>query len=145
MAKQLKIGDKVKIKKGSEYFGRNTATNPAGVEGVVLSVEAEYRPADSHTIRVQWPNGTNSYRRSDLKLAKPKAPKENLLAEIIYKDSCGDFIEVDTEMSGEVYFRSGNMDGDVPEFDRTVIMSTKQVKKVRKQLKAWLDKHHSKA
>lgn len=143
MAKQLKIGDVVKIKKASEYHNSGTSHNPA-CNGVISELYPEHSER-RHSIRVKWENGTtNVYRPTDLKLAKEKV-KEDLLAEIIYKDSCGDFVEVDTEMSGDVYFRTGKMDGDDPEFDRTIVLSKKQVKKIRKQLKAWLDKQVSAA
>lgn len=136
MAKQVNVGDRVELNKaGLRQFGNQSN----GSVGLVTE------PADGEGwYWVKWEAGNgNNYKAEHLKLAGKV--EENLLAEIIYKDSCGDFIEVDTEMAGDVYFRSGKMTGAVPEFDRTVILSPKQVKKVRKQLKAWLDKHHSKA
>lgn len=135
MAKQFNVGDRVKLNKaGLKQFGNQSN----GSTGVVKE------PADGEGwYWVEWEAGRgNNYKTEHLKSAKED---QDLLAEILYKDSCGDFIEVDTEMSGEVYIRSGTMEGDDPEFERTIILSPKQVKKVRKQLKAWLDKHHSKA
>lgn len=140
MAKQLKVGDKVKIKKSSEYFKENTPYNPQGVVGTVIDT----CQGSSHTIRVEWPGSKrNSYRLKDLKLAVEKAPKENLLAEINYTDCCDDVLEVDTTMRSHVYISAGELDSD-GDFDssKSIEVKVEQVKKLRKQLKAWLDKHH---
>jgi hypothetical protein len=140
MAKQLKVGDKVQIKKSSEYFDLSP-TNPANVTGTVL---AAVRDSTGHGIRVQWPQGVNSYRISDLKLeSKPVKVKEDLLAEVLYTDACDDVLEVDTSMRGQVYIAAGQLDGDDDfESDKTVELDAADVKKLRKQLKAWLDKNH---
>ncbi|QYW06595.1 hypothetical protein uav_064 [Pseudomonas phage UAVern] len=147
MAKQLKIGDKVKIKRSSEYFGKSATHNPANVVGEVIALSTSGHDLN---IRVEWPGEhRNSYNREDLKLAKAKAPKpqEDLLAEIVYKDMCDDALEVDTEMRSCVYIAKGTVDSD-GDFDRdgsSVELQKDAVKKLRKQLKAWLDKHHGAA
>lgn len=141
MAKQLKVDDKVKIKKSSQYYREQDSSNPIGVTGTVTRND---RTSD-HNIFVTWDNGhTNVYNVSDLKLAdKPAKVKENLLTEILYTDVCDDVLEVDTSMRGQVYIGAGQLDSD-GDFDseKTIELKVEDVKKLRKQLKAWLDKHH---
>lgn len=139
MAKQLNVGDKVKIKKSSQYYGSDDSYNPQKVVGTVLSNDG----TDDHPIRVQWPVDANVYNISDLKLAKTKAPKEDLLTEVLYTDECDDVLEVDTSMRGQVYIGAGQLDSD-GDFDseKTIELHVEDVKKLRKQLKAWLDKNH---
>jgi len=143
MAKQLKVGDSVKIKKSSQYYGSSDSYNPAGLVGEVQSHDG----SSDHPIRVKWSNGNaNVYNSNDLKLATPKSPKENLLAEILYTDACDDVLEVDTSMRGHVYIGAGELDSD-GDFDssQTIELTVEDVKKLRKQLKAWLDKNHPSA
>lgn len=68
MAKaKFKVGDKVKIVKGSEYDeGRDY--NPSDTVGTISEVrhELEYR------YMVEWPQGKNAYRPEDLELAEDK-------------------------------------------------------------------------
>lgn len=139
MAKQFKVGDKVQIKKSSQYYAENTPHNPQKVVGTVL----ETTQSGDHSIRVEWPGDKrNSYRLKDLKLAVPKV-KENLLKEVLYTDECDDVLEVDTSMRGQVYIGAGELDSD-GDFDseKTIELNVEDVKKLRKQLKAWLDKNH---
>lgn len=140
MAKQFKVGDKVKIRKSSEYYSYGTSSNPADVEGTVNSVSA----GAGHPIRVQWPGSqSNVYRLKDLKLSKVKEPKEKLLKEVTYTDLCDDTLEVDTSMSGQVYIAAGNIEGGAFGTDGPYVeLEVSDVKKLRKQLKAWLDKNH---
>jgi len=137
MAKQFKVGDKVQIKKSSQYYKEDSPHNPQKMNGEVIEVNG----GGDHNIRVKWDNGnTNIYNVSDLKIST--GASENLLQEIYYKDECSDVLEVDTECSGQVYIRTGEGDNseDFVNEGKTVMLNRKQVKKVRKQLKAWLDK-----
>lgn len=132
MAKQFKVGDKVKIHKSSEYYKWNTSTNPKDVEGTITSTTAGV----GHSIRVQWTGSAqNVYRPADLKLVKVKAPKAGESKD--YADSEGDNLEVDTESSKEyVYFTtSEGSTGD----GQIVRLKQEDVKKIRKQLGHWLD------
>ena len=62
---KFKVGDKVKISKFSEYYGRGTAYNPSNVKGVVIwdNLSDDMR---GFMYRVRWPEGENSYRYKDL-------------------------------------------------------------------------------
>lgn len=141
MAKQFKVGDKVMLKKSSQYYGADTSYNPRKVEGEVT--RDDLTGEGNHPIHVKWANGNqNVYNSVDLK-SSLKEPKENLLAEIRYTDICSDTLEVDTSMRAQVYIGAGELDSD-GDFDseKTVELNVEDVKKLRKQLKAWLDKHH---
>lgn len=60
----FKVGDRVRIRKDSEYYGMDVKTNPADVDGVVNKV-------GERCIYVLWDTGrTNSYLHRDLKYAK---------------------------------------------------------------------------
>lgn len=141
MAKQLKEGTKVMIKKSSRYYNEDDSYNPRNVEGVVERHDGCAEGDNPYHVR--WSNGeTNVYNRADLKVVE-KA-QENLLSEIVYKDICGDALEVDTEMVSCVYVGKGTVDSD-GDFDRegsSVELRVADVKKLRKQLKAWLTKNH---
>lgn len=61
----FRVGDRVAIRRDSEYYGRDSPTNPSNKEGIVTSVDAD--EGDSHTIVVTWrERGSNVYRPSDL-------------------------------------------------------------------------------
>ena len=65
---EFKVGDRVKIKPSSEYYGTATA-NPAHIDGVITKIEDEYLG-----IFVDWDNETsNSYNDYDLVLAKQES------------------------------------------------------------------------
>lgn len=133
MAKQFKVGDKVKIRKSSQFYGKHRTMNPADVEGIITETSRSI----SFPIRVQWPGEKifNGYRVDDLKLVKVKAPKAG--EEKHYEDSEGDNLEVDTVSSKEyVYFTtSEGSTGD----GQIVRLRAEDVKKIRKQLGHWLD------
>lgn len=62
---KFKVGDKVRIKKGTRYYGENVTFNPRDVTGKVTDLvnTPEYK------YRVEWPSGaTNIYSDSDLEL-----------------------------------------------------------------------------
>lgn len=133
MAKQFKVGDKVKIRESSQYHGKHPTMNPAGVVGTITETSRSI----SFPIRVQWPGEEvfNGYGVDDLKLVKVKAPKAG--EEKHYEDSEGDNLEVDTVSSKEyVYFTtSEGSTGD----GQIVRLRTEDAKKIRKQLGHWLD------
>ena len=62
----FKVGDKVRIKKGSGYYQEERPCNPRGVVGVVISdTTTPFR------YRVDWGNGQlNSYSDGDLELVE---------------------------------------------------------------------------
>lgn len=67
---KFKVGDKVRIRKGTKYYGRNSM-NPADVDGVVTK-DGPGSP-EVYRLNVRWDNGTvNSYRDIDLELTSPR-------------------------------------------------------------------------
>ena len=63
--RSFELGDVVKIKSDSQYFG-TSLSNPANVEGVVIEINRGAKLP----IRVQWPNGrANSYPVDDLEFS----------------------------------------------------------------------------
>jgi hypothetical protein len=66
------VGDKVRIRKESRYYGQHKINNPADTTGTVTVV----RPKDYHThfkYRVTWPNPLfeNSYAEDDIEFVAP--------------------------------------------------------------------------
>lgn len=135
MAKNVKIGDRVKLKAaGITRFGNQS-------NGATGTVTGEKDSDGWHWVK--WDGGSgNNYKPEHLKRVE-KTPKENLLSEVHYTDVCSDTLEVDTSMRAQVYIGAGELDSD-GDFDseKTVELNVADVKKLRKQLKAWLDKHH---
>jgi len=69
---EFKVGDEVKIRKDSDYYGRDT-TNPADKVGVVIHAELSQYIGDL-CIRVEWSKGmTNVYEPEDLEHAEQPA------------------------------------------------------------------------
>jgi len=67
----FKIGDKVRIKEGTEYYIYSSSNNPNDMDGVVIELKDIYDAP--YKYRVQWNNSeVNSYRDSDLVLASFK-------------------------------------------------------------------------
>ena len=63
--KEFKVGDVVKIRKSSTYYGESES-NPCDTKGIVMS-------ANSVLVEVKWANNTcNNYCHEDLKHVKPK-------------------------------------------------------------------------
>lgn len=139
MAK-LKVGDTVKIKRSSQYFVEGSYSNPVRTKGTIISDDG----SSDHNIRVQWNNGhTNCYNKRDLKLV---TAKEGKLEEKTYTDNCDDMLEVDTASGSDYVYFTTAAEGDETFDEGTIVrMSPEQVKKIRKQLKVWLDKHHTPA
>lgn len=61
------VGDMVRIRENSEYYGRDEDDNPGGSTGFVREVD-RYSPSN-HTVHVEWASGRNVYRVSDLEYA----------------------------------------------------------------------------
>ncbi len=67
---KFKIGDKVLIRKDSEYYGCNEA-NPKEIKGIIDDILDDQEEIGL-PIRVKWTNGkSNSYGSKDLKLVDP--------------------------------------------------------------------------
>jgi hypothetical protein len=63
------VGDKVKIRKDSHYYGDGNR-NPANVIGVVVATDRKSVP---YRYKVEWAKGKhNSYREHHLESAEPK-------------------------------------------------------------------------
>lgn len=68
----IKIGDRVKIRKDSKYYGRDYS-NPMDVIGEVCYIN----PDSSYSITVDWSNEhSNVYRESDLELTEQILDKD---------------------------------------------------------------------
>ena len=75
---EFKVGDRVRIKKESSYYGRDE-NNPANEVGVVTKTSQYYH----YHIRVIWDNKcTNTYRESDLELVQEKEMTYKLESEL---------------------------------------------------------------
>ncbi len=73
LATEFKVGDEVKIRKDSDYYGRDTSHNPADKVGIIIWAEPSSYEGDL-CIRVEWSRGiTNVYEAEDLKLAEQPA------------------------------------------------------------------------
>lgn len=60
----FKVGDRVKIRKGSRFYGVHAIENPAEIEGTVIEID----DAKFLNHRVEWKTGynTNHYDEKDL-------------------------------------------------------------------------------
>jgi len=76
---EYEIGDTVKLNEGSIHYNprRTTGTNPANTEGRFMEYVSEN---GRQRLRVKWPDGINSYDRSDLEWVEEP---EHILPEII--------------------------------------------------------------
>ncbi len=68
---ELKVGDKVKIAPTSEYYGRDSRSNPAEEIGII----SRLRKSDDYFYNVEWKDGGNAYRHSDLILVSSESEK----------------------------------------------------------------------
>lgn len=63
--REFSVGDIVRIREDSRYYGRSDRSNPAGASGEVVSTNY----SGDHRYSVRWPSGRdNCYRPSDLEL-----------------------------------------------------------------------------
>ena len=68
------VGDVVRIRADSEYYGEHPDHNPADTDGSVYEIEEpqedERWDDEEHCVHVEWTGGyTNCYRYHDLELA----------------------------------------------------------------------------
>lgn len=73
---EFKVGDKVKIKQGTRYYGSKLdRLNPKDIIGTITAVrhELEFR------YTVEWPQGKNGYREGDLEHAKEYTVDEEFI------------------------------------------------------------------
>lgn len=64
----MKIGDKVRIVKDSEYYVVGDYMNPINIDGVLKDITGGF---DQYDYQVMWENGyTNKYRFTDLEQAE---------------------------------------------------------------------------
>jgi uncharacterized protein YodC (DUF2158 family) len=89
---EFKVGDKVRIKSSSKYYGEDCEHNPKNVTGEII--ELSY---GDYPFRVKWPNGTNSYKKSDLELA----PKEEIV-ETKHGFKIGDKVKIKLNGAGAI-------------------------------------------
>jgi hypothetical protein len=62
---KFKKGDKVKIREDSSYYGIHIYHNPINQIGIIKGIDARCGET-CWGIRVEWPNGKNSYNPEDL-------------------------------------------------------------------------------
>ena len=62
----FKVGDEVRIRRSSDYYGDDNSSNPRDVIGVIESIYTRTYHRDSHSIYVNWPGCSNNYRGEDL-------------------------------------------------------------------------------
>jgi hypothetical protein len=74
-ASKFKVGDKVKIKKGTRFYGADDeSSNPKDMVGEITRVE---KPSERLNIKVKWQNGAiNSYDTKDLELVSQEQPQK---------------------------------------------------------------------
>lgn len=131
----LKVGDIVELRPDSSWASSgSTPSNPLGIQGTVTSVSTHF--SDALGIRVDWANGmVNSYRFTDLTLISSPKDKEAAQGKLKYKkyaDDHGDSFKVDCKYSTQhVSFE--------PNQGEIVVINALAVKRLRKQLKNWLD------
>lgn len=137
MAKQFKVGDKVKIATTSQYYTGGVSHNPRDTKGTIIEVNG----TSGFKYRVEWNATTrNSYRDGDL--VPFKQPKEKDMAgkEKLYVDVGGDLLEVDTlTATDSVYFTTADEDDGTVDDGCIFKADVETVKKIRKQLTKWLD------
>lgn len=64
------VGDVVRIRTDSEYYGEHPDHNPADTDGTVYEPREDEEGDEGHYVYVEWPWGyTNCYRYQDLELA----------------------------------------------------------------------------
>lgn len=135
MAKQFKVGDRVKMNKaGVKQFGDQSK----GSAGVI-----EQAADGDGWFWVKWEAGNgNNYKTEHLKReAKPAKLEEKL-----YTDDAEDLLEVDTVTSTDkVYFTTAEAEDGTVDAGQIFAADVAMVKKIRKQLKVWLDKHNHNA
>ena len=77
----FKVGDAVKIKVGTEYYGEDKHYNPADVVGIVVQVNTP--DVEGYMYDVRWETGcSNVYRPEDLELVSASIPTEDLQSEL---------------------------------------------------------------
>lgn len=81
----LKIGQKVKIRPGTRYYGLSDKSNPSEIVGEISRMDKMY-------IHVKWSNGTtNSYSNDDLMVINNEELKEAFNKIINYKPTTETF------------------------------------------------------
>jgi hypothetical protein len=69
MSAQFEIGDSVRIRATSEYYGENARRNPRDTIGTVLRFLDR---TNGYTLHVGWPDTySNNYRPEDLEHVQP--------------------------------------------------------------------------
>lgn len=137
----LKVGDKVMLKETSGWVTVRSmnpcSANPINMIGEVLNPNRDHEL----DVEVRWSNGmVNQYNQRDLILQEDQPPtkKEPKLSYKKYKDAYEDYFKVDTKCSKiAVSFEPMEQTdgGDSP----AVLLDAEAVKRLRKQLKNWLD------
>ena len=77
----FKVGDRVEIAEGSQYYGREpSSNNPSKCAGTVRRIVSD--DSGILPVKVNWDNGTsNGYNHSDLKLTKEKGTVKEIKKE----------------------------------------------------------------
>lgn len=78
----FKVGDKVKIRKDSEYYGECVISNPAERVGYIERMDSK-QDSSHHFIKVSWGDSYNAYRADDLELVKEESLNENFKRDVL--------------------------------------------------------------
>ncbi|WPJ20625.1 hypothetical protein vBPFY1MI_142 [Pseudomonas phage vB_PF_Y1-MI] len=137
----FKIGDKVMLKETSGWVTVRSmnpcSANPINMIGEVIDPNRHHEL----DVEVRWSNGmVNQYNQRDLLLQEDQPPtkKEPKLSYKKYKDAYEDYFKVDTKYSSD-FVSFEPMRDENGEGSQDVIISAEGVKRLRKQLKNWLD------
>lgn len=133
----FKINDRVRLTETGKAKYASQARDSDG------TVKADATSAG--WISVRWDSGhQNCYKAADIELLNPPKPqKEKNMEgkEKVYKDREGDQLEVDTATSDEFIYFTTAESADLSLSDgQTVRLTREDVKKIRKQLRKWLDR-----
>ena len=71
---QFKVGDRVRIKESSEYYGYNTKFNPRDTDGVITGLKVA-----KYNTRVKWSNNELNWYKGDSDLELVEAGKETAI------------------------------------------------------------------
>lgn len=70
-AKNAVVGAKVQLKRSSEWYRKQSRSNPRDTTGCIISFDLDAEKDGDFSIRVDWDNRScNAYRLKDLKLVK---------------------------------------------------------------------------
>jgi hypothetical protein len=98
----FEVGDRVKIKKSSQYYVNGDDSNPKDIEGIITEIYASTVRA-INPIHVKWDNGiTNAYEKEDLELVSKTANRSFELGDVVKIKSDSQFFGSNTSNPANV-------------------------------------------